>query len=128
MFEGLQPKALSDRQDRLAAELLGLVERRLRIVGADIERDVAVAVVRLPDAAVFLVDHRVRDLAGNLLRLPTEELTVELLKLAEILAGDLEVHDGMCHCGFFSHMDGACVTHGSSPGLPPPAAISRRGR
>ena len=42
---------LGHRQDRLAAELLGLVERCLRIVGADVERDVTVPVRRLTDAA-----------------------------------------------------------------------------
>src|SRR6187551_894477 len=41
-------RQLGDRQDRLAAELLGLVEQRLRVVGADVERHVARALRRLP--------------------------------------------------------------------------------
>src|SRR5207244_2653681 len=155
------------------------VERRLRIVGADVERDVAGAVRRLSDAAAdsspffstipfgispgtlclfppnrsplkpcslskslpaapkctagwvmsfFLLDHRVRHVAGNLLRLPAEQLAVEALQFVEVLAGDLEVHDGMCHVVLLSHISGACVTQGSSPGSPPAAAVSRRGR
>src|SRR2546422_11398984 len=91
------------RQDCLTAELLGLVERRLRIVGADVERHVTVPVGGLADAAadaaVLLLDHRVRNVSGNLLRVPTEELAVELLELVEVFADDLEMHDGMCHCG-----------------------------
>src|SRR2546427_13019007 len=97
------PWQLGPRQDRLAAELLGLVERGLWVVGADVERDVPVPVGGLTDAAadaaVLLLDHRVRNVSGNLLRVPTEELAVELLELVEVFADDLEMHDGMCHCG-----------------------------
>jgi hypothetical protein len=64
--------------------LLGFVEGRLRVVGADIERDVAVAIGRLPDAAadaaVLLLDHGVRHVTRDLLGLPAEELAVEGLE------------------------------------------------
>ena len=95
-------RELGHRQDRPAAELLGLVERRLRILGADVERHVAGPVGRLADPAcdpaVLLLDQRVRHLALDLLRLPAEEVAVELLQLAEVLARDLEVDYRMCHC------------------------------
>ena len=88
----------------------------LRIVGADVERDVTVPVRRLADAAadaaVLLLDHRVRHVAADLLRLPTEELCRRsFCSLSRSLPGDLEVHDRMCHYRFLlSYIDGACVT------------------
>ena len=56
-------RELGHGQDRPAAELLGLVERRLRILGADVERHVAGPVGRLADPAcdpaLLLLDQRV---------------------------------------------------------------------
>jgi hypothetical protein len=42
---------LGHRHDRLAAELLDLVERGLRVVDLDVESDVTVSVLRLADTA-----------------------------------------------------------------------------
>src|SRR5437763_3886981 len=121
---------LRDREDGLAAELFHLVERRLRVVRRHVERDVSVAVRRLADAAgdaaLLLLDHRVRHLARNLLGLPAEDLAVELLQLPEVAARHLEMHDRMCHFSS-SHIAGDCVTHASSPGSRPAAASSSRG-
>src|SRR4051794_5450347 len=55
------------RKDLLPAELLVFVERRLRVVGPDVERHVPVAGGRLTDSAadasVLLLDHRIRHVA-----------------------------------------------------------------
>src|SRR5580765_8501120 len=108
---------LRHRQDRLPTELLGLVEGRLRVVGANVERDVAVAVGRLPDAAadaaVFLLDHGVRHVTRDLLGLPAEELAVERLERVEILPRHFEMQNWMSHYVFLSYIDGAFVIHGS---------------
>src|SRR5215475_1867753 len=88
-------RELGHGHDRRPAESLRLVERRLRVVRVDVERDVPIPVGRLADPAadpaVLLLDERVRHLALDLLGLPAEELAVELLQLAEVLARDLEV-------------------------------------
>src|SRR5262245_42179776 len=127
------PGELGHEHDRLSAELFSLVQRRLWIVGLDVERDVAVAIRGLADAAgdplALLFDHGVGHAARDLLRLPSEELGVEALQLVEVLPRDLEVNDWVCHCSCSSrYIDGGSVTQGSGPGFPPTAAISRRGR
>src|SRR5262249_6979645 len=92
---------LGHGHDRLPAQLLGLVQHRLRIVRGDVERDVILSVGRLADAradapAIGVV-RPVRHVAGNLLDLPAEEIPVEALQLLAVFADDLDPGDLVRH-------------------------------
>src|ERR1051326_1060118 len=118
---------LGDGHDGLSAELLRLVEHFLRILSADVERDVAVAVRRLPDAgadgALARVVRPIRDVARNLVDLPAEEIAVEALQLLAVLADHFDPRDLVRHLvllpvgdfpGYDEHAGRDSTTVGSS--------------
>src|SRR5215216_334055 len=118
-------RQLGRRHGRLAAELLGLVERALQVVGLHVERDVGLVLrVRSHASADALavcagvddpVLHRVVGVD-----LPAEQLRVEVLQALAVLPHDLEVDYGMAHSD-------ASLELGSRPASPPAAAVASRG-
>src|SRR5258706_258317 len=92
------------RLDRLATELLDVLQRPLGVIDSDIKGDVAWSMRGLADAAVdalaalLHVNHAVlqRPIVGRA-RLPAERLRVELSQRARIAPQDLEMDDRIPH-------------------------------
>src|SRR5207302_2207857 len=85
----------------LAAEALGLRERRLRVGNLDVERHVAAVALR-PTAnsavdPIGVLERRVVGLAHWLAELPSEQLAVVAAQLIRILPHHLEMHDRIGH-------------------------------
>ena len=98
-------------QHRFAPERFRLVERDLRVVDLDIERDVSRAVLARADpsrdAVAFLLDERIAQF-GQTLCLPAEHLLVEAHERVAVLARDLEMDDRVSHVASSCWM--ACTT------------------
>src|SRR5207249_10896968 len=92
--------------DGLATQSIDLLERRLQVVDADVERHVAGALRRLADpavdsTAVLAMDHGVlqRRIIDRPKR-PAERLRIELPKSAGVAPQDLEMDDRVPCCVF----------------------------
>src|SRR5881628_893758 len=92
--------------DGLATQSIDLLERRLQVVDADVERHVAGALRRLADpavdaTAVLAMDHGVlqRRIIDRPKR-PAERLRIELPKSAGVAPQDLEMDDWIPCCVF----------------------------
>src|ERR1051326_5657364 len=99
--DGRLRRDLGQRHQHLAAELLDLVERGLRVLGVDVEGDPTLRTrLGVPDAAgdaVALAAHHAVAAGVVRVELPAESVRIELLGLLPVLARYLEMNDVATH-------------------------------